>query len=263
MRRLVSWCVLGLWLPGLCFPRQGLAQETAMPETRFDARVFMSPAGGELPYRLLKPKTVVAGQKYPLVVFLHGAGERGVDNVVQLVHGMTDISTEAMQLRHPAYVIAPQCPADQQWVNTPWTADSHTMPEQPTAPLRQVLELITALEQEFPIDNGRIYATGLSMGGFGAWDLVQRHPERFAGALIVCGGGDAALAPRLKSVPIWAFHGDKDSVVKVRRSRDMIAAIQAAGGRPIYTEYEGVEHNSWAPTFANRAVWDWLFSQSR
>lgn len=176
MRLSVSSYVLAWFVPALAFG-QAPAPEKAMPETRFDAHTYKSPGGGELPYRLLKPKSAAAGQKYPLVVFLHGAGERGVDNTIQLIHGMADLASDAMMQRHPAYVIAPQCPADQQWVDTPWTADSHTMPAEPTAPLRMVQELIGSLEKEFPIDGGRIYLTGLSMGGFGAWDLLHASPN--------------------------------------------------------------------------------------
>lgn len=262
MRLSVSTCLLTWFVPALAFG-QAPAPEKVMPETRFDALTYKSPGGGELPYRLLKPKTVAAGPKYPLVVFLHGAGERGVDNTIQLIHGMADLASDAMMKRHPAYVIAPQCPADQQWVDVPWTADSHTMPAEPTASLRMVQELIGSLEKELPIDSGRIYLTGLSMGGFGVWDLLQRQPERFAAAVPVCGGGDPAFASKLKAVPLWAFHGDADTTVKVMRSRDMIAALKAAGGRPIYTEYEGVSHNSWTATYGNRFVWDWVFAQSR
>ena len=129
--------------------------------------------------------------------------------------------------------------------------------------MRLSLELITSLQKELSIDEDRIYVTGLSMGGFGVWDAIQRHPKRFAAAAPVCGGGDPAYAKDIAHVPIWAFHGDADGAVKPMRSRDMIAALKEAGGEPKYTEYPGVGHNSWAATYANRDLYSWLFAQKR
>jgi predicted peptidase len=165
--------------------------------------------------------------------------------------------------RHPAFVVAPQCPAGKKWVDVPWESDRHELPEQPSETLGLVLALLELLPNEFSIDPDRVYATGLSMGGYGTWDLLSRKPELLAAAIPICGGGDPKYAAKLKNIPIWVFHGDRDEAVKVERSREMVAALEAAGGRPIYTEYEGVGHNSWAATYANRAVWDWLFAQRR
>ena len=230
---------------------------------RFEKREFSDADGGKLPYRLLKPKDYDVKKKYPLVVFLHGAGERGTDNNAQLVHGMADFADDKIMEKYPALVIAPQCPEGKQWVEVPWTADEHRMPEQPSMPLRQTLELIAALQREFPIDSTRIYITGLSMGGFGVWDAIQRHPDLFAAAAPVCSGGDATLARKIKDVPVWAFHGDEDGVVKVRRSRDMISALKEAGGSPKYTEYKGAGHDSWAATYRDPELYAWLFAQKR
>ena len=230
---------------------------------RFEKREYADAEGAKLPYRLLKPNNYDSKQKYPLVVFLHGAGERGTDNVKQLVHGMADFASDKIMEKYPAFVLAPQSPDGQQWVDVPWSADEHKMPDKPAAPLRQTLELIAALQQEFAIDGGRIYVTGLSMGGFGAWDCIQRRPDLFAAAAPVCGGGDATMAAKMKQVPVWAFHGDADGAVKVRRSRDMIAALKAAGGSPKYTEYKGVGHDSWTATYRDPEFYSWLFAQQR
>jgi predicted peptidase len=197
------------------------------------------------------------------VIFYHGAGERGDDNVKQLVHGMNDFASDDIMAKYPCFVVAPQCPNGDQWVDVPWSADSHKMPEKPTEPMRLSLELITSLQSEFSIDASRLYVTGLSMGGFGTWDAIQRYPNRFAAAVPICGGGDTEFAKQLLHVPIWAFHGEADTAVKPLRSRDMIAAIKAAGGSPKYTEYPGVGHNSWAATYANREMYAWLFSQKK
>jgi len=240
--------------------RSALGEEV---RDRFQKREFLDADGGALPYRLLKPKDYDSKQRYPLVVFLHGAGERGTDNNAQLVHGMADFASDKIMELYPAFVLAPQCLENKQWVEVPWSADEHTMPREPSVPLRETFDLIASLQKEFSIDPGRIYITGLSMGGFGVWDAIQRHPDWFAAAAPICGGGDAAQAKNLKDVPVWAFHGDADGAVKVRRSRDMIAALKAAGGSPKYTEYKGVGHDSWTATYRDPEFYKWLFAQKR
>lgn len=240
-----------------------ITTSAADPRERFEARALTDADGGKLNYRLLKPKNYDANKKYPLVLFFHGAGERGADNAKQLVHGMQDFASDGIMESYPAFVLAPQCPEGLQWVDTPWTADEHTMPEKPTQPMRQSLDLVAALQKEFSIDANRIYVTGLSMGGFGTWDAIQRRPELFAAAAPVCGGGDKALASKIKHIPLWVFHGDKDTVVKPNRSRDMIAALEAAGGKARYTEYKDVAHNSWSATYRDPAFYEWLFAQKK
>src|SRR3954466_12859543 len=136
---------------------------------RYEARTFTAEHGGQLPYRLLKPKGYDKDQAYPLVLFLHGAGERGTDNQKQLIHGLNEFAQDEMLDKYPCFIVAPQCPDGKQWVDTPWSADSHTMAKEPTEPLRQSLELLQALQKEFSIDSKRLYVTGLSMGGFGVW----------------------------------------------------------------------------------------------
>jgi predicted peptidase len=153
---------------------------------------------------------------------------------------------------------------DERWVDVSW-ADEQSDPQaaMPTVDLSAAaaaLEETIAREQ---VDPDRIYLTGLSMGGYGAWDLATRMPDRFAAMLPVCGGGDERTAARVAALPIWCFHGDADTAVPVERSRSMIAAVQAAGGRPIYSELAGVGHDSWTPAYRDEFVLDWLFSQRR
>lgn len=228
----------------------------------YEAREFKT-ANAMLRYRLMQPRNIDEGEKYPLVIFYHGAGERGNDNTKQLVHGMADFASEANRRQYPCFVVAPQCPDGQQWVDTPWTLDAHTMPRHPAPAMQLSLDLLDKLQTEFSIDPARIYVTGLSMGGFGVWDAIQRRPNLFAAAAPVCGGGDVALAKSIAAIPLWAFHGDKDTVVKPRRSRDMIAALKAAGGSPRLTEYPGVGHNSWAATYRDPELHAWLFAQKK
>src|SRR5688572_22623600 len=189
------------------------AQDAAAPQPAdplkvFEARVLRASGGGALPYRLLKPLDDAPQQKYPLVLFLHGGGERGDDNEKQLIHGGRNFAHEAMRRRHPAFVVIPQCPAEKKWVEVPWDAQSHKVPEEASETLQAVFDLIAALQKEFAIDERRIYCVGLSMGGFGTWDLLYRKPDLLAAAIPICGGGDPATVEKIKHVPLWAFHGD-------------------------------------------------------
>lgn len=228
---------------------------------RFEAREYKTPSDGRLLYRILLPKDYDKSASYPLVLFFHGAGERGADNRKQLVHGMSDFASNEAQKKYPCFVVAPQCPENSKWVDVSWSDEQHSMPEKPADPMRLSLELIDALVNEYSIDKRRIYVTGLSMGGFGTWDALMRRPKFFAAAIPICGGGDPVQAKRIAHVPQWIFHGDMDTAVKPSRSREMVAALKAAGGSPRYTEYPKTGHDSWTATYANREVHDWLFAQ--
>lgn len=220
--------------------------------------------GEKFLYRYHEPKKPEPGRKYPLVVLFHGAGERGCDNWSQLVHGASEILNYAERAGEEIFFVAGQVPPGQRWVEHPWNARRYTMDEQPAPQLRLALSLIDKLIAEKPIDVSRVYVTGISMGGYGAWEAVQRRPELFAAAIPICGGGDTAQASRLKDLPIWCFHGGRDTVVPVCRTRDMVAAIRAAGGSKVqYREYPGVGHNCWNATYRDDSVLKWFFSQRR
>ena len=215
----------------------------------------------EFRYRLLRPPDIAANARYPLVLFLHGAGERGRDNEKQLKYLPTWMAEPAMQAKHPCFLLAPQCRDDERWVDVSW-ADMKSTPQGP--PTTDMIAVIAALEEVLrtePVDPGRVYLTGLSMGGFGTWDLAARRPERFAAILPICGGGDEQTAARIAKLPIWCAHGDADEAVPVERSRNMIAAIRAVGGSPHFVEMPGVGHDSWTPTYRDPAALDWLFAQ--
>ena len=228
-------------------------------------REFKTPEGQVLRYRWYFPSDIQSGEKVPLLIFLHGAGERGDDNEKTLVHGARDFVSEKLQSRQKCAVLIPQCPEGQQWVNVPWSDDAHTIPSEPSDALKLVKQLMDELCESQAIDTNRIYLSGLSMGGFGAWDLVSRYPNHFAAVVAICGGGDSdeKVVRKFKHVPIWVFHGDADQAVKVKRSRDMVAALKAVGGQPKYTEYPNTGHNSWTETYANPDLYRWLLSQKR
>lgn len=224
---------------------------------------FKTPDGQVLRYRWYFPSELQTGEKVPLLIFLHGAGERGEDNEKTLVHGARDFVSEKLQSLQKCAVLIPQCPEGQQWVNVPWSDDAHTIPKEPSDALKLVKRLMDDLCESKPIDKQRIYLTGLSMGGFGAWDLVSRYPNHFAAVVAICGGGDSdeKVVQKIKHVPIWVFHGDADQAVKVQRSRDMVSALKAVGGQPKYTEYPDTGHNSWTESYANPELYRWLVSQ--
>jgi predicted peptidase len=229
---------------------------------RFEARTF---ADGDykLPYRLLKPKDYDAKKNYPLVIFLHGAGERGDDNEKQLVHGLNDFASDEIMTKYPAFVIAPQCPSDEAWGGISRLAKTPTPEGKLTPALDATLKAVAEMQKEFSIDDKRIYLTGLSMGGYGTWDALVKRPELFAAAALICGGGDTSHVSKCKDIPIWAFHGADDRIVPVEQSREMIEALKAAGASPKYTEYPGVGHHSWAQTYSNPDLYAWLFSQRK
>jgi predicted peptidase len=390
----------------------------------FEPRQHKDSDGNVLPYRLFKPKNFDATKKYPLILFLHGAGERGADNTAQ-VRDALHFARPDIQDEHPCFIVAPQCPAvrpmiqvygiakpadpsyndyakaapdwksysiplwklptgekswltlinasgqrparntgaagggdepkppvsvfrniaileggansaaarpldlrklsfdkrqgrgelkvsqdgstvtltgdlrvkapfpfkvspysvltfdfrspaqgavhaialdtdeffDFRWANMDWAAAKGSMGKEPSIPMKLTMEVLDQLRKELPVDEKRIYVTGLSMGGYGTWDLIARRPDFFAGAVPVCGGADDSTAPAIKHIPIWCFHGGADPTVKPERSRNMIAALKAAGGNPKYTEYPGVGHNSWDRAYSEPELAKWLFAQ--
>ena len=232
----------------------------------FETQVFQG-ADGTLPYRILPPQNIQDGKQYPLVLFFHGSGERGVDNKQQLKHGAFEFAQPDRREKYPAFVVCPQCPKAKRWVESDWTLKSGRgqFPKKPSESMQLALELVDALTIELPIDKNRRYVAGLSMGGQAAWFAAAQKPRRFAAMLEVCGGGDPELVPNYEGIPIWAFHGQADNVVPVDRGREMIVALTQAGHAPElrYVEYPGVKHDSWTRTFARDDVFEWLFQQKR
>jgi len=228
------------------------AAQPAIPfADQYEARAWM-------PYRLLKPKDYDPKRSYPLVLFLHGMGERGSDNQAQLINGVSELfANDEARAKDPCFAVIPQCPDNDSWAN--WRQREAEL----TRPARAALDIVAAVQQEFNIDPARLYIGGLSMGGFGTWAIIAARPQMFAAAFPICGGGDPSQAARLANMPIWAFHGAQDEVVNPDMSRAMIAAIKQAGGNPRYTEYEGVGHASWVPAFKEPGLLEWLFAQKR
>jgi predicted peptidase len=230
---------------------------TAQEEGGFSALIYRSTRGQTMPYRLFVPEAYRKGNRYPLVVWLHGGAGRGSDNLKQITGG--NISGSRVwtkpenQSGFPCFVVAPQCADEQLWATLEKA--------EPTGQLLIALELIKDLQRGFSIDDGRIYVAGQSLGGFGAWSLITAYPRRFAAAVPLCGGGDESKARQLVREHVWAFHGEIDASVSVERSRTMIAAIRRAGGSPRYTEYKGEGHVIWEKAFKAPELLPWVFAQ--
>ena len=201
----------------------------------------------ELNYLLYLPEGYEkeSAKKWPLMLFLHGSGERG-NNELDLVKkwGLPKLVEEGRQF--PFILVSPQCPAGNQW---------------DVEHLNQLLDKVAA---DHDVDEKRIYLTGLSIGGYGAWAMAARFPDKFAAVAAICGGGDPGTAEKLLDIPIWAFHGDADKAVPLSETMEMVDAIEAKGGKKIkLTVYEGVGHNSWSPTYANEELFKWFLNHSK
>lgn len=233
-----------------------------------EVRIEVDGAPRTFGYRLLRPEVGGADTPLPLVVFLHGAGERGDDNTAQLRHFPERwIAERHLGRRHPAVVLAVQCPANETWSGIDRRDDGtwHVGSPEVAPAMLAVEALVRELSADDSIDRRRIYLTGLSMGGFGSWDLVARHGDWFAAVAPICGGGDLANAERIAAggTPIWNVHGGADEVVPAELSRRTIAAIRDAGGRVGHTELPGVGHDSWVWAYGPNGVMDWMFAQQR
>ena len=228
--------------------------------------------GKTLPYRILYPRGYEKDKAYPLLMFLHGSGERGNDNVAQLSLGGFLFLADSLRKNYPAVVIFPQCPADSSWSAIEFKYDAGMKRgilvgpyhEEPTGPALLVKELMDSLVESKVVDSKRIYVGGLSMGGFGVFDMLERYPDYFAAAIAICGGGDTTMAKRFAGqLPLWIFHGGADPIVTVESSRRYYRALKALGADVRYTEYPGVGHNSWDNVFVERDLFHWLFSNKR
>ncbi len=230
-------------------------------QDKFEARTHKS--DWEMPYRLFRPAT---SRKVPLVLYLHGSGGLGDDNLKQLkfgnIFGTRLWLLPENQKRCPCYVLAPQ--TDQGWIR-------YDFSQQPAKELsgfgdgaRVALEIVDKLRREFAIDERRIYVAGNSMGGAGVWNMLANRPNFFAAAVTTCAGVSPDDGTGSPATPLWDFHGDADEVVPVSSSRDRIAARRKAGGHPIYTEYPGVDHNGATDLgFTEPALPGWVFSQRK
>ncbi|WP_428330508.1 prolyl oligopeptidase family serine peptidase [Mucilaginibacter sp.] len=238
----------------------------------FDRGSFISTKGDTLPYRILFPVNFDPTKKYPLILVLHGAGERGNNNESQLIYGTQLFMTDTIRQKYAAIVIYPQCPANSYWSNVKIEPDSATKKLKfifqkdgpPTAAMRGLLGLVDEFLDKPYVNKHKVYVGGLSMGGMGTFELIGRKPNVFAAAFAICGGDNTLNAKKYaKKVPVWVFHGQKDSVVPYEHSESIVAAIKEAGGTPKYTLYPNDDHNSWNDAFKEPDLIPWLFTHTK
>jgi predicted peptidase len=209
---------------------------------------------GEMKYLLSVPKEYDAqgAKRWPLMLFLHGAGERGTNVQRVAIHGPPKLVKAGKNF--PFIIAAPQCAEGERWQN------------------ESLLKLLESIMAEYKVDAGRVYLTGLSMGGYGTWKLALAYPEKFAAIVPICGGGeyiDALLANRtkaaaLRSLPVWAFHGAKDTVVPLEESERMVNALKKVGVQDVkLTVYPEAQHDSWTETYNNPELYEWLLKHER
>jgi len=230
------------------------------PDRYFSAHRMID-GGVTLQYRFLTPLHMESRQKYPLVVFLHGSGEIGMDNRRPLAK----IGGYFLHLQHrrayPCFVLVPQCPPDYVWAENNLAGERRYVFEAESEPLRMTHALILALEKQYPIDPARIYLVGFSMGASGVWEMIARHPGYYAAAIPVAGFSSPWTAPRLRHTPVWAFHGAWDNRVPVSESREMAAAMRKAGCPVRYTEYRFTFHTCLGKVLRENDLLSWMFSQ--
>lgn len=210
--------------------------------------------GTEVPYRIHYPVNRDENGKCPAVLFLHGAGERGNENTYQLRIGLDVALSDPESPLHDALIIAPQVAENHRWVEVDWVYGNYNMDEiEESVWVKSAVALILEKAEELNVDMDRIYVMGISMGGFGSWYAMAKYPHVFAGGFPCCGAGDPKKADVLKEIPIFTFHGEIDDVVPVSGTREMVAAIKAAGGTKIsYKEYPGVNHWSWDAAYGEK-----------
>ena len=216
-----------------------------------------------LPYRIYVPEDFDSAKKYPLVLFLHGAGERGDDNDAQLKNAVQVLFDREDQLIHQAIVVAPQCPADNQWVDTPWADGNYSVAEVPESDeLAATVALVLEVADKYSCDPARFYVMGLSMGGFGAWDLLMRHSDMFAAGIPICGGADPAMAEIFVNTPVFTFHGTADSSVPYEGTYEMVSEIEDLGSRVVnFISYNNDGHGIWDKASREDGLMEWLFAQ--
>jgi predicted peptidase len=181
--------------------------------------------------------------EYPFILFLHGGGEKGDDLNKVKRNGPPKILEDKKDF--PFIVVSPQCPGDERWTAYKLNA------------------LLEGLVEKYRIDEDRIYLTGLSMGGYGTWDLASNYPHWFAAIVPVCGGGDVRRVRAVKDIPVWAFHGMRDNVIPIERSLELVRALEKIDGNVKFTVYPEANHNSWTQTYNNPELWEWLLEQKR
>lgn len=244
-------------------PLSALAHGPQVNE-EYTKHVFVDSFENSMPYRMLSPSEIESGKEYPLVLFLHGSGERGNDNEKQLAHGASIFSNPVNSDKYPAFVVFPQC-KEKYWTGK--IDEQSFMPGSPVPPESKaeetLMELINHLIANNPIDKNRIYIVGISMGGIATYDLVCRHPDIFTAAVPICGAVNPERLSDAKDVKFMIFHGEEDDEVPSYCSREAYKALNSIGANVEYIEFAGIGHDCWSSAFNYPTLLSWLFSQSK
>lgn len=221
-----------------------------------------------LPYRILLPKNFDANKEYPLVLFLHGRGESGNDNEKQLQNGAALFLKENVRNKYPAIIVFPQNPEESYWSNvqiltTPENKREFyfTDGQKPSNSMEMLIQALDNLQRQYKIKQNQIYVMGLSMGGMGTFEIVNRMPNTFAASIAICGGANPITAPNLKNTKWWIFHGAKDDIVSPNFSEEMVKAMKMNKVDVKFTLYPNANHNSWDSALAEPYLLEWLFKQ--
>lgn len=237
MKRIsILFAAFGIWAAAAC----SYAEEKPGVQSAAELNVQVPVRLG---YLLYLPKDYETEASWPLVLFLHGAGERGDDLEKVKMHGPPKLIAAGKEF--PFIVVSPQCPKDMWW-----------------EPI-ELIALLDDVSSKYKVDPDRIYVTGLSMGGFGSWRLATYAPTRLAAIAPICGGGETYWTKQFAHLPIWAFHGAKDSTVPLERTQAMIDSLKKNGADPKLTIYPEAGHDSWTETYDNPAFYEWLLAQKR
>ncbi len=228
-----------------------------------EARIFMNDAREVLPYRVYIPEDLKPEEKVPLVIFLHGSGECGVDNMKQMLWGPDAMMAYSRAKKTPVIIVAPQCPPGEVWAPLFWQAGAAKPAKTQAKMGRLVKELAEKCIATMPVDKDRVLLTGLSLGGYGVWDILWRDPDMFAAAMPICGGGYHETCKRFAKVPVWVFHGEKDPNVPVKLSRAMVAELWKLDAPVRYRELTDAGHAVWNAAYRDDGVLKWFFSQRR
>ena len=257
----LTWLVLAL-----VSCKKKLSNVTPIPQTGIYLDTSWINGQDTLLYRMLLPNDFDYNKKYPVVLFLHGMGERGTDNKTQLVHG-SKLFLDSID-RYPGIIILPQCPPTDYWANldrSHFDEDSlrlfkYRLDQSPHPTLGMVMELLKQLIQQSYIDSSRIYLSGLSMGAMGAYDILWRMPNTFAVCMLVCGSGPIEKVDDFRATPFWIFHGGMDRTVSTRHSIEMVDSLRARQANVRFSLYPNANHNSWDSAFAEPEYLKWMFS---
>ena len=259
MKKLISFVITALFM---------LQFAAAQDKSMFSKENFIS-GTDTLLYRMLLPENFDPAKKYPVLLFLHGSGERGNDNEAQLMHGGKMFLRTDVRRDFPAIIIFPQCPKDDFWANVKFgdgiNADRFGFQKggKPGKAMKLLIGLLADLKSKNYTAKDQFYVGGLSMGGMGTFELLRRKPKIFAAAFAICGGDHVENVKKYKNTPIWVFHGGKDTTVPLKKSEIVVNELKRLGGDVKFTIYPEAGHNSWDSAFAEPELLPWIFSHKK